>query len=880
MDTPLLATKLFVPQPRPGLVARPRLVERLNGALSSGLVLVSAPAGFGKTTAVVQWALESKQDISVAWVSLDIGDNDPVRFWDYLIAALRTFQPAAGVAASSALHSAQTYSIDAVLTSLINDIADVPGDYAVVLDDYHLITSEAIHTGMAFLLEHLPPRMHLVIATRADPPLPLPHFRGRGTLVEVGADDLRFTDEEAARLLKEMLGTPLSAEQTASLNAHTEGWAVGLKTAALSMRGRKDTAAFLTSFTGSQRYVMDYLVEEVLKRQTEEVRDFLLKTSVLERMTASLGDVLTGGSRGRDMLVELDRANLFLVPLDESRQWYRYHHLFAELLRHQLKMHYGADEVTRLHRLASQWYESAGLIDDAARHSLSAKDFDASTRLIGLVADGLIGRGEWNTLFHWFQTIPEDVLRHHPAVYREYANVLLTRGNLEAADSVLDYLDRATGAEQDLQGQLAFLQSIVAYRRGDVWRMTELAQRALEQLPPDNLAARARLHGILVIYEWGRGALDRAWSRSLETLEIGKQAGEYWLAASASANVSQILWLRGKLSQALTVGQEAVESAGESPAGAFPRLILGYILHERNELEKAALNSQLSITLSELGGFAENRIAAYYCLAQGLQAQHEASQAEESMKRGDEASRHPTVSPMCRAIQVSNRVMLAIQQNDLQGAKDWGRLLAEYPVDTQWVWFQHAHARLAIALGDYPAARAHLARLYGIAVRADAQGYVIRIRVYQALAAANTGEALEFLADALKMGEAEGFIRTFVDEGRLLKPLLRKALSEGITPEYTTRLLNIIEAEDRLRQTGSGEAITPPVPASRILSERELEVLGLVAAGLSNGQIANRLVISPGTAKRHVHNIFEKLGAGDRLHAVSRARELGLIEGQ
>jgi LuxR family maltose regulon positive regulatory protein len=500
VDTPLLATKLFVPQPRPGLVARPRLMERLDGALGSGLVLVSAPAGSGKTTVVSQWVRQNSGRIPAVWVSLDDGDNDPVRFWDYFIAALKTFKPAAGDAASTVLHSAQSYSIDVVLVSLINDLADIHQNVAVVFDDYHLITSEAIHGGVAFLIDHLPPAIHLILASRADPPLPLPHFRGRGTLVELGADDLRFTDEEAAGLLQDILGARLPAEQIAALNAHTEGWVVGLKMAALSMRGQKDVQSFISGFTGSQRYVMDYLLEEVLKRQTEEVRDFLLKTSVLERMTAPLCDFLTGGRRGRDMLIELDRANLFLVPLDDTRQWYRYHHLFGELLRHQLAIAGKEEGVVRLHRRASTWYESAGLLDDSMRHSLKAHDFETSTRLIGSLADGMVGRGEWNTLFDWFQEIPEDVLRHHPAVYHEYANVLLTRGNLEAADPVLDYLDRATGAEQDLQGQLAFLQSIVAYRRGHVRRMTELAQRALQQLPPDSLAARARLHGILAIY--------------------------------------------------------------------------------------------------------------------------------------------------------------------------------------------------------------------------------------------------------------------------------------------------------------------------------------------------------------------------------------------
>ncbi len=409
MDTPLLATKLFVPQPRPGLVARPRLVERLSDALNSGLALVSAPAGFGKTTAVVQWALQSK-DASVAWVSLDDGDNDPARFWDYFIAGIKKFNPVAGDAASFVLHSDQSFTFETVLTSLINDMADITKDLIVVLDDYHLIKSDAIHAAMAFLLDHMPPRVHLIIATRADPPLPLPHLRGRGTLVEVVADDLRFTDEEAARLLKEMLGAPLSAEQTATMNAHTEGWVVGLKMAALSMRGEKDIDALISGFTGSHRYVMDYLLEEVLKRQTDEVRDFLMTTSVLERMTGPLCDYITERIRGREILLELDRAQLFLVPLDDTREWYRYHHLFAELLRHQLEIRRGSEIVNQLHRRASQWYEEGRMPDDAIHHALAARDWERGMNLIGAESELRSKRGEWGTLLGWFQAIPDEIL--------------------------------------------------------------------------------------------------------------------------------------------------------------------------------------------------------------------------------------------------------------------------------------------------------------------------------------------------------------------------------------------------------------------------------------------------------------------------------------
>ena len=356
METPLLATKLNIPPVRPQIVPRPRLIEKLKEGLSYNLVLISAPAGFGKTTLVSEWIRLSQPQIQAPWVSLDEADNDPVRFWDYFIAALKMHWPATNESTSAMLHSPQPYPSESILTALINDLTTVSDDFAVVLDDYHLIKNEAIHAGMTFLLEHMPPKMHLIIATRVDPELPLSRFRGRGTMLEIGADDLRFTLDETGALLQGLLGVTLSPEDIRALLERTEGWVVGLKMAALSLRGQQDVRSFLSTFTGSQRYVMDYLMEEVLKQQSEQVQDFLLKTSVLERLSGSLCDFVVEGGDSAEMLRELERKHLFIVPLDESRQWYRYHHLFADLLRHQLKVKSGAKEVSRLHQRAGQWY--------------------------------------------------------------------------------------------------------------------------------------------------------------------------------------------------------------------------------------------------------------------------------------------------------------------------------------------------------------------------------------------------------------------------------------------------------------------------------------------------------------------------------------------
>lgn len=562
MDTSLLTTKLYIPPARPGMVLRPRLMERLGTALGCSLVLISAPAGFGKTTLVSEWLRQSKDKIRTAWVSLDDGDNDPVRFWDYFIASLKTLQPSTGENALSLLHSAEAYSAESILTALINDLADVQDDFAVVLDDYHLIKSEPIHASITFLLEHLPAKMHIVIATRADPSLPLSRFRGRGALLEIDADDLRFNQDETGDLLKKLQDLDLTAEDISALNAKTEGWAVGLKMAALSMREQKDVKKFLTSFSGSERYITDYLVEEVLQRQSEEVRDFLLKTSVLERMTAPLCDALTGNSGSQKMLAKLEQVNLFLIPLDGSRQWYRYHHLFAELLRQQLETMEGAGEVSRLHLRASQWYEDNNFVDDAVHHALAAKDWQRSMRLISNLADNLVKRGEMLTLLNWLQTVPEEALRTNLNLYRQYSHALVQTGRLEAAEVALSHLEKTNQADASLQGEIAAEQAFQAFRRQDLSRSTELAKKALALLPADSIALRGRASHTLGLDLYEIGLFDEAWPLFTDAYEMGRQAADYMHATIAIAYLANISIQQGKLRRAAELSRQAIEMAG------------------------------------------------------------------------------------------------------------------------------------------------------------------------------------------------------------------------------------------------------------------------------------------------------------------------------
>ncbi len=876
MDTPLLATKLFVPQPRPGLIARPRLMERLQNAAESGVTLVSAPAGFGKTTVVSQWARQRKEQMPAAWVSLDGGDNDPIRFWDYFIAALKTIRPAGGDAASTMLHSAQTYPTESVLTVLINDVSNVPDDFAVVLDDYHLISSEAVHSGVAFLLDHLPPHMHLVLATRFDPPLPLARLRARGFMQEVGADDLRFTLDEAARLVNPMLQTPLSTEDVGSLNARTEGWAVGLKMAALSMRGQKDVRNLLASFTGSQRYVMDYLVEEVLKQQSTVVREFLLTTSILEKLTAPLCDTVTGLTVSQDMLTTLESLlEGFVVPLDESRRWYRYHHLFGDLLRHQLEVVSDAARVKQLHRLASEWYEDNGWSHDAIHHALEAQDWEQAVSLIHGASAELVKRGEISTLLNWLWRIPDELLRTNLLLYRQYAYALQLAGHLERAEAALNYLETADEADPALRGEVAVSQADLARQRGDNARAVELAESALALLPPDALAMRARANYILGLVPYDEGAFDRSFSFVTRAYEIGRQAKDYVVASRGLAYTACCVRLmRGDLSLADNLARQAIELAGKTPASSVALYALGEVLYERNDLEGADRNFQMACEMNELFGNPHPKVSNYYHLALTRMAAGDMDGAVEAMENSDRAAGHSAIRPAMRAYHAWARVVFSIRTGDIAAARSWGSRLSGQG-ESLIFEVRHIPPRLLIARGMMTEASQQLRELYEKA-RQSAQGYVITIRVQQALAAETAAEALAFLAEALKLGEPEGFVRTFVDEGRLLAPLLRQAVRSGIEPDYARKLLTIFEAEEHRRKTRNGEGKSSTTAAG-VLSERETEVLGLMGAGLSDRQIAAKLMISLSTAKTHVHRILEKLGATSRTQAVSMARERRLL---
>ncbi|MBA7654020.1 HTH-type transcriptional regulator MalT [subsurface metagenome] len=762
-----------------------------------------------------------------------------------------------------------------MLTVLINDLANIRGEFVVALDDYHLIESQQIHDGITFLLDHLPPQMHLVIATRADPSLPLARFRGRGMMLEIGADDLRFTLDETVSFFQEMKALELSTDDVGALNTRTEGWVVGLKMAALALQRQPDIREFLTSFTGSQRYVMDYLIEEVFHQQTVEIRDFLLKTSVLNRLTAPLCDAVTGRKDSDEMLLLLERAHLFIVPLDESRQWYRYEHLFADILRHQLESTYDAENTAELHRRASQWYEDNNHPDEAIHHALAARTWDRAAGLIRGTKKS--ERGEFVTLINWMQQLPEEVLHGDMTLCKMYGAALLTARQLDAADSVVNHMEQA-GESDDilLQGHIAGYRCGIAYFRGNFSRAWELGEKALSLLPRDYGDPRWAVIHFLGVIQWHRGLLKEAEALLTEAYQaILSEDKDNQNASSPLSLLGLVNIELGKLNRAAAYCRQASGMARVVPHVARAFNFLAFILYEWNDLEASAFNNRQAIESARLSRYMEAITWSYYELAHISMIQGNEGRALELLEKADQSV--PDADPLwARTCQVNAHIRFALLQDNLAAAAKWGTTVLEDPGDTSLSWahipvrfLAHIPIRLLIAQGNKTEAAKELQVMYDNAVQAGARHSMIIYRVYQALAADTEESALEFLTDALTMAEPEGYIRTFIDEGRLLAPLLRKALSRGIMPDYAGKLLILIKAEERRRQKTKGAAL--------LLSKRELEILRLLEKEFSNKQIADRLNISLSTVKTHVHSILEKMNARNRSQAVSQAREFELI---
>ena len=907
----LLATKLHVPRPRPDLVPRPRLAERLDEGLARGLILICAPAGYGKTVLLADWARRGQQP--VAWLSLDVGDNDPARFWRHGVAALDQARPGLAGRVGPLFGPPAPSSYEGLVTALINELAAEPdaGQALLVLDDYHLIDSETVHTSLGFLLEHRPPGLRLVLASRSDPPLALARLRGRGRLAELRAAELRFTADEAAALLRQTAagtGAALPDTAVAALAARTEGWAAGLQLAALSLLGQPDAARFVAEFTGSHRYVLDFLTEEVLEHQSEQVRTFLLQTSVLERLSGPLCDAVTGRPGGQELLEQVERAGLFLVPLDEVRGWWRYHHLFADLLRVRLQEEQPG-LAARLHRNAAAWYAERGLADDAIRHAVAAGEMTWAARLIEQDFDMVYNvRGEGATIQRWFSALPADLVQSRPRLLLVQALLMATSGRLDAVDALLDAAERAGAGAVDepfeptvgraasmlvnIPAYIAVDRSYLAQLRGDAEGTAAFAAQALAMIGEGERLLDSVARWQLAIAAWLDGRLAEAERALVDGIAGLHAAGLLAVAASSVYELWQVQRARGRLDAAVQACQRVLEvtvvPGRPSPAAAGPAyVVLGEVAYERNEIDVALQHVTEGIALCRQWVFTTQLAAGLVTLAWIRQAAGDPAGALDAI---GEAMRVAPGPPGLFNPVPAQRARLLLAQGDLAAAAHWTKecgLDADDEPDYSQEPGQLVLARVLLAQGLPGQALALLDRLHAAAAAQDRIGSVIEAGALRALALAASGEesrAVAALADALTLACLQGHVRIFVDEGKPMAALLGRLITAQRAGQAASEApLGCLARLRRAFDSGPtmptpGRLATGVVPGLvEALTERELEVLAMLAAGRSNQAVATELVVTIDTVKKHVSHILDKLGTANRTEAVARARELGLI---
>jgi LuxR family maltose regulon positive regulatory protein len=890
---PLLATKFHVPGWREDFVSRPRLVAALDWRPGSKLTLVSASAGFGKTTLLAEWLAAG--ELPVAWVSLDSGDNDPALFWAYLITAMQTIQPGVGENALSLLRSPQPPPIETVLTTFINEVGAIANDFVLILDDFHVIDAPAIHQAVAFLVDHMPPQMRLIIATREGPRLPLSRLRARDQLIELRAADLRFAPSEAVEFLNQMMGLDLQEADVIALETRTEGWIAGLQLAALSMRGRHDVSGFIRSFAGDDRYIVDYLIEEVLHRQPERVRSFLLQTAILDRLSGSLCDAVTDLEKSQGMLEELERGNLFVVPLDDKRRWYRYHHLFADVLRARLLAEH-SDQVATLHRRASVWFEQQGSTADAIRHALAAEDFDRAADLIELAATPMRRNRQEATLLGWIRMLPEEeVIRRRPVLSSVYGGVLLSNGEIDGVEARLQVAEQWVEATADtgerssemivvdedeyrrLPGSLAVHRAGLALAQGDVDATVRHARQALEVIAEDDHLYLGAASAILGLASWTTGDLETAHRSFGDGMASLRRAGYVTDTVGGVLALADIRIAQGRLHDAMRIYQQTLQLAtGQDGAvlrGAADMHVGMSELHrERNDLDAAAQHLASSTEMGEAAGFPQNPYRWRVAMARLREAQGDLDGALDLLSEAERryvSDFYPNVRPLAA---MKTRVWIA--QGRLGDALDWAHAQGLSTGDDLSYLREYEHvtlARMLLAQDRADQATEFLDRLLTAADAGGRMRSAIEILVLQSLAhqqRADLPSAHASLERALALAEPEGYVRIFVDEGEPMRQLLRETGKSA----YARRLLDAFGEPAQL-PSAPAQASTLAEP----LTAREIEILRLIAAGMRNQEIADRLFISLPTVKRHVANAYGKLGVSHRTEAVARANELNLL---
>jgi LuxR family maltose regulon positive regulatory protein len=886
---PLLETKFHVPTAHGRLVPRPRLSNVIARAADATLTLVSAPAGFGKTTVMAELARRPEGAVT-AWLSLDAGDNDPVSFWTYVIEALDRAAPGVGASARSILVGSAGTS-DVAVNALLNGLTATPRDVVLVLDDLHVIESPTTHEQLGYFLDHLPANGHVVIGTRADPAIPLARLRARGALVEIRAGDLRFSGSEASDYLG-LMGLSLRADDIATLEGRTEGWIAALQLAALSLQGRTDPSEFIDAFAGDDRYIVDYLVEEVLRRQDPGTREFLLKTSILSRFTAPLADAVTAGDSARDTIEALDRGNLFLVALDDQRRWYRYHHLFGGVLQVYLAAE-RPGEVSTLHRRASDWYEQNGERGEAVQHALQAGDPERAAELVELAMPEMRQLRRTPTMRAWLDEIPRDVVKRRPVLAVAYAGAILSANEVEGADELLrDAEEVIEAGEQVVVDQAEFrrmpamlelYRAAVAKMHGDLEGNIAHARRVLELVEDGDDVERGGAETFLGLAYWGMGDLDRGYDWYAKGMASLERAGLISDVVGGSIVGADMRLAEGRLGEAKRMYEDGLAraTATRPPLRGVTDMLTGLadIAYRRGLLGEAQHHLDAGRLLGDELEFPRDPYRSRVVRARIAQANGDIDSALQLL---EEAQRlylsdfSPDIHPVDAV-----RARMLIAHGRLSEGRAWARRAGVSPTDELSYEREYEHmtlARLLVAeahAGDAEASSRALGLLDRLLAAADdgaRMGSRLEILVIQALARHAAGDqagALAALDAAFAIAEPEGFVRVFLDEGPAMMRLLKVAARQRNAPDFVNRLLGAatIETEQAPGQHGLVEP----------LSERELEVLRLLRSDLDGPDMARELVVSLNTLRTHTKNIYAKLGVGSRRAAIRTAEELDLF---
>lgn len=867
----LLATKLYPPSRPLQIIPRPRLIARLNELRP--VTIFSAPPGFGKTSLIGEWRDVSDQKL--AWFAVDEEDNNVPRFLAYFITAIQSVQPAIGGASMMLLQSATGPDWKPVLVPLLNELNQINEPVVLVLDDYHNITTEPIHNIISSILEHQPASFRIVIVTRTDPPLPLARLRGRGMVTEIRTDDLRFTAEEAAMFLKQVLDKKLSDEEIAIVSDHTEGWIAGLQMAALSIQSTSNFPEVISSIQGSHQFIREYLTEEVFNRQSESVQQFLVQTSILDRFCAPLCDEVAQTQKSQFVLEELLHANVFLVALDNEHKWYRYHHLFSEFLHEKFS------DTNKLHRRAMQWFERNGFFTEAIKHAGSAGDHLTAARLVREHGPEMISHGDIATFLRWVRAIPNAVVAEDAglSLYAAIANFI--RGNDESAEKAFRdakaAIELVTGDQADtLRAELAAVELMVTVEHGAKPEHIDQAKTLLEKIPKESYFLRSSLLFGLGDAYYATGDLPSAVNTFTEALHIADASENPLAGLAVRYEIAELYLEEGKLRKAESLHRTAIRSI-EARAGAnapLPALGgayvgLGKIQYQRDELIEARRSLEKGINLAKQPGGLGMARRGLVTLSFVAQAEGKKKEAMRLMQKAEELTRDsPRQDAMPRFM--PEKVRFWLMQGNLPAAKRWARE-KEKRVDLT-VTEQIAIARVELATKDAQRLEQALGRLANLRSEVETQdqkGLLIEIWLLEALihhAKRKPQDTLRALEECLIIGEPENYIRIFLDEGRPALELISMAVPEGIRPEYVSRLMDAFKKDHQLAQ-----------PLVEPLSARELEVLNLLNSGASNGEIAEKLVIAVGTVKRHTLKIYQKLGVKSRTQAITKARELNLL---